>query len=190
MSENTKLAEMRATLKQLGFLDVSWTLDMGGMTPLRNCTHENILSPVGSEHRWTLCYDTNNGTGVVYDQEGRAWITRSYNKVGEACQALEELGITINRGAYVPHSNDGGNMAHFFLPERSEGRPKTYTVVVGLVTYVVERLIAAQILQLARYADQDKKYEEALRLKKVAAQVEERKLLPYDGMVAAVTDAK
>lgn len=63
-------------------------------------------------------YDSNNGVTVVYDEEGRPWIVRNDHLDG----VMEKFQIVIaehslKRGAYVPHSNDGGYFVHEVLPK-------------------------------------------------------------------------
>lgn len=66
--------------------------------------------------------DTNNGVSVVYDEAGRPWVMRlqeagSLGYPGKEIQAcLDENGKELKRGAYVPHSNDGGHFMREVLP--------------------------------------------------------------------------
>ncbi len=57
------------------------------------------------------CTDYNNGVSVIYDERGRPWIKR-----GDV--DLHEFGLNpfSNRGAHVPHSNDGGNFVRNVMP--------------------------------------------------------------------------
>lgn len=56
-------------------------------------------------------WDTNNGTYVVYDEMGRPWVISGRNlKAGLLNQLCVDY--RLGRGAFVPHSNDGG---HFML---------------------------------------------------------------------------
>ncbi len=58
--------------------------------------------------------DYNNGTNVVYDEEGRPWVMHG-SKMTDAI--LHELRTyPLQRGAYVPHSNDGGYFMRKVLP--------------------------------------------------------------------------
>lgn len=56
-------------------------------------------------------YDWNNGVSVVYDEDGTPWI--KHGRVD-----LEEFGLDhwSDRGAHVPHSNDGGHFVREVLP--------------------------------------------------------------------------
>lgn len=53
-------------------------------------------------------FDSNNGVMVVYDEEYRPWICRiNCAKDGNLMESLVRV-FLLKRGAYVPHSNDGG----------------------------------------------------------------------------------
>lgn len=72
---------------------------------------------VGSQQKLVLLgtpftWDKNNGISVVYDEEGQPWIKRGDLDLSQFsnCQ-------TITRGAYVPHSNDGGIFASQVLDQ-------------------------------------------------------------------------
>lgn len=54
-----------------------------------------------------LTWDQNNGVVVVYDEEGRPWITRRNREVDLIIETYSR-DFGLQRGAYVPHSNDGG----------------------------------------------------------------------------------
>ena len=56
-----------------------------------------------------LTFDANNGVLVVYDETGWPWIRRNYLSDVEK-REFDSLVNTasLKRGAYVPHSNDGG----------------------------------------------------------------------------------
>ena len=58
-------------------------------------------------------YDSNNGVTVVYDEEGRPWIIRSVPLFSEEVRIILR---NLKHGAYVPHSNDGGNFVLNILP--------------------------------------------------------------------------
>ena len=51
--------------------------------------------------------DSNNGVLVVYDEEGRPWIM-GVSKLSDNVH-VSLLDFDLSRGAYVPHSNDGGH---------------------------------------------------------------------------------
>ena len=66
--------------------------------------------PVGQPYTW----DTNNGILVIYDERGWPWIKRGSDSLDTA----ELFGGEPNtRGAYVPHSNDGGEFVKKMLEE-------------------------------------------------------------------------
>lgn len=54
-----------------------------------------------------LTWDQNNGVVVVYDEEGRPWIIRRNREVDLIIETFCR-DFKLQRGAYVPHSNDGG----------------------------------------------------------------------------------
>jgi hypothetical protein len=62
-------------------------------------------------------WDSNNGILVVYDEAGRPWIT-THSKLNKLDGDVEELVRLhdLNRGAPVPHSNDGGYFVRHVLP--------------------------------------------------------------------------
>ncbi len=64
-------------------------------------------------------YDSNNGVTVVYDEDGRPWIIRSshIDKVGMDSLHIAAGEYNMKRGAYVPHSNDGGTFVNEVLPK-------------------------------------------------------------------------
>ncbi|MFA5744620.1 MAG: hypothetical protein WC887_00135 [Candidatus Paceibacterota bacterium] len=53
-------------------------------------------------------HDSNNGVVVVYDEEGRPWIICNPLGFNNILQSYP----MERRGAYVPHSNDGGYFVH------------------------------------------------------------------------------
>jgi hypothetical protein len=59
------------------------------------------------ERKEPLTWDQNNGVVVVYDEEGRPWIIRRTEAIDLLIETFcRDFGL--QRGAYVPHSNDGG----------------------------------------------------------------------------------
>ena len=56
-------------------------------------------------------YENNNGIAVVYDEEGRPWVTCTSNDKWKAF-----FNERLRRGAYVPHSNDGGHFVRTVIP--------------------------------------------------------------------------
>lgn len=64
-----------------------------------------------------LTWDTNNGILVIYDEEGRPWIRRR-DYGAELGKVVNDLVVDrrVTRGAYVPHSNDGGHFVYEVLP--------------------------------------------------------------------------
>ena len=73
-----------------------------------NERHAGGASPVWYGQPFT--WDYNNGVTVVYDENGEPWI-----KHGRLW--LEGLKPELlERGAHVPHSNDGGHFVREILP--------------------------------------------------------------------------
>jgi len=64
-----------------------------------------------------MTFDTNNGVTAVYDEAGRPWIIHK-DKLNNNRHSLGQLLFAnkIARGAYVPHSNDGGRFVREVLP--------------------------------------------------------------------------
>ena len=93
--------ELSHTLLDLGFLCALGTSERG--------VAENF---VGRGNPNT--YDHNNGVVVVYDEEGRPWIIPGNLLTGKAAEMLRKL--YLKRGAFVPHSNDGGHFIRDVLP--------------------------------------------------------------------------
>jgi len=70
--------------------------------------------------------DHNNGILVIYDEEGRPWIPpdRPAHKMAlEFCLPDWIETHDLTRGAYVPHSNDGGQFVSEVLPTLNIPRP-------------------------------------------------------------------
>lgn len=86
-------------------------LDMNFFSALGTSEHKGFEQKETHVERGVpYTYDKNNGITVIYDEEGRPWIKLTQD-VGEE---LYILGIRYpfeNKGAYVPHSNDGGTFA-------------------------------------------------------------------------------
>jgi hypothetical protein len=60
--------------------------------------------------------DRNNGVVVIYDETGRPWIMpTSHNGLVVAVTSLI-VEFSLRKGAYVPHSNDGGYFVYNVLP--------------------------------------------------------------------------
>lgn len=96
-------SKLSCALLGLGFFSVLGTTEHAGGSG------QEVIVKRGTPFTW----DYNNGVTVVYDEEGRPWIRRG--SVGS-----EEIATlppcTINPGAYVPHSNDGGYFVREVLP--------------------------------------------------------------------------
>ncbi|MFA6495395.1 MAG: hypothetical protein WC246_02755 [Candidatus Paceibacterota bacterium] len=61
-------------------------------------------------------YDLNNAVLVVYDEEGRPWIRAERHGGTNIIAVLVREYPCLKRGAYVPHSNDGGTYAFVVFP--------------------------------------------------------------------------
>jgi len=82
-------------------------------------TTESIVSEGHHVKRGTpRTWDSNNGVTVIYDEEGRPWIIRN-NYDDEVADAIQVLihDHDVQRGAYVPHSNDGGHFVCEVIPK-------------------------------------------------------------------------
>lgn len=55
-------------------------------------------------------YGYNNGVCAIYDEEGRPWILQGSRITDDMSREL--CLYSLKRGAYVPHSNDGGYFVH------------------------------------------------------------------------------
>lgn len=62
-------------------------------------------------------FDKNQGMTVVYDEKGRPWImpTKQALQIVDELQKLRDESPLV-LGAYVPHSNDGGEFRCSVLP--------------------------------------------------------------------------
>jgi len=96
-------------LKNLGFFSALGTTEHSGMSEKGY--------PV--KHGTPNTHDYNNGTHVVYDEEGRPWIIgrSSLSDIQET--ALREFIVAndLQHGAYVPHSNDSGRFVREVMPK-------------------------------------------------------------------------
>lgn len=101
MGNNCKLSHV---LIDLGFFSALGTSEHPGMT--RAEIHVKRDTP----NRW----DENNGVLVVYDEEGRPWIKRSEDVTQTVDIQFRQY--ALKRGAYVPHSNDGGHFVRNVIP--------------------------------------------------------------------------
>lgn len=79
-------------------------------------TIERVHSAPIVRRREPLTYDANNSTVVVYDEQGRPWICSGRSAIAEKVFNLA-LERGCKRGAYVPHSNDGGEFVREVMPE-------------------------------------------------------------------------
>jgi hypothetical protein len=93
-------------LLDLGFFSALGTAERRGMTDERL---------VGRDQPFRI--DSNNGVLVVYDEEGRPWVALD-SRDDEKRAGLRELNseFELQIGAYVPHSNDGGQFLRHTLP--------------------------------------------------------------------------
>jgi|SRR3989338_11274802 len=101
MGTQTKISQL---LKDQGYKNVLATDE----------SHAGGVSPVKYGQPFT--WDYNNGVIVVYDESGEPWIRENRFTVWEQGTFRRELEPQLRRGAYVPHSNDGGHFVREVLP--------------------------------------------------------------------------
>lgn len=88
-------------------LDAGWFCALGTSERLRLDGKEASYVKRGTANTW----DHNNGVYVIYDETRCPWIARTDDAMGaDIFSAIGEF--KLRRGAYVPHSNDGG---HFVI---------------------------------------------------------------------------
>ncbi len=66
----------------------------------------------GTPYTW----DWNNGVIAIYDEDGRPWINVRNVQTNDMAQKLA-CSHGLQRGAYVPHSNDGGHFVRRIIPD-------------------------------------------------------------------------
>lgn len=82
-------------------------IDLGFFSALGTSEHPGMMSEECHVKRGTPnSQDYNNGVLVVYDEEGRPWVIHGSKVTDTVKKGLS--GYDLSRGAYVPHSNDGG----------------------------------------------------------------------------------
>jgi len=93
-------------------------LDLGFFSALGTSEYPGMKAPAFYVQRGkSNTYDMNNGVMVVYDETGAPWIIQTEKAMrdsdwdGEIIQAYN-----LQRGAYVPHSNDGGLFIREVVP--------------------------------------------------------------------------
>ena len=96
-------------LLDLGFFSALGTSEKAGIS--QNGDHIKANKP--------NTFDSNNGVLVIYDELGRPWIIDMFTAQG--AELREEISTltrqhSLQRGAYVPHSNDGGSFVQNVLP--------------------------------------------------------------------------
>lgn len=92
-------------------------LDLGFLSALGTSEHPGMAKKeVHVKRGRPNTYDYNNGVTVVYDEKGRPWIFSGHAEdAGEGFeQTVREH--NLERGAYVPHSNDGGFFVRMVMP--------------------------------------------------------------------------
>ena len=93
----------------MGFFSALGTMEYPGMV--------EVGQYVKKLHPFT--YDTNNGTIVVYDEQGRPWIESGRKAWVQQILDMQDQNPDLEplkHGAYVPHSNDGGYFMNEVLP--------------------------------------------------------------------------
>ncbi len=94
-------------------------IDLGFFSALGTSEHPGGMKGEGVyvKRRSPNTYDSNNGVIVIYDENGRPWIIRDYNDLILGNRILKVIHEhDLKRGAYVPHSNDGGHFVDKVLP--------------------------------------------------------------------------
>lgn len=93
--ERKKPMPLSSTLSQLGFAQVTGT----------NETVEGVAQRIIKGDPYT--YDGSGNTVVVYDEFGEAWVKLcTLTELPTCYETIFEH--DLKRGAYVPHSSDGG----------------------------------------------------------------------------------
>lgn len=95
-------------LMELGFFSALGTVEFNRVSP-------DDYDFIKRGTRFT--YGSNNGVTAIYDEDGRPWIIRNemaQHVAQELAVARRDYNLRI--GAYVPHSNDGGNFVRAILP--------------------------------------------------------------------------
>ena len=91
-------------------------LDLGFFLALGTSEHPaTTKEEIHVGHGTPNTFDSNNGVMVVYDEMGRPWILRNNHVPDEFVRKVQEY--CLKRGAYVPHSNDGGHFICKVLPK-------------------------------------------------------------------------
>ncbi len=92
-------------------------IDVGFFSALGTSEYPGMSEVVYVRRGSPNTYDSNNGVMAVYDEDGRPWIARNNfdEKLAEGLRHMFEL-RDLKRGAYVPHSNDGGHFVCEILP--------------------------------------------------------------------------
>lgn len=106
---DTKLSTI---LLESGFFPVLQTVDRMGLLG------DNPVVGTGTPYTW----DANNGVAVVYDERGWPWIIL-WNR-DEIIAKVQKDFPDLCRGAWVPHSNDGGLFVRAILPPLLKGVQK------------------------------------------------------------------
>ena len=102
-------------------------------------TTEKVGRVGGRVHRGeSFTWDQNNGISVVYDEEGRPWIKRG--SIDLTGRLNNYGGGRLIRGAYVPHSNDGGEFVRQMLIDCERTAPASERKMRGLMV-VIEKII-------------------------------------------------
>jgi len=91
-------------------------IDLGFFSALGTIEHVGGNSGEGRYIRLGTpnTYDLNNGVAVVYDEVGRPWIMNGLHLPREIDDIISQHSLV--RGAYVPHSNDGGRFVLKTMP--------------------------------------------------------------------------
>ena len=110
MMGTSTCSKLSHKLLDSGFFSALGTLQVRcvGMTQ----RDEELRVQRGTPNTW----DFNNGVIAVYDESGCPWISvRNTHTNGEVNKLARSYGL--QRGAYVPHSNDGGHFVRRIIPD-------------------------------------------------------------------------
>lgn len=96
-------------------------LDLGFFSAL-GTTEEGKTDNRRSVGRGTpFTADKNQGTFVIYDENGWPWIKRTVELDLDALRAVTDE-FPVKLGAYVPHSNDSGYFVRIRIPSLTGGK--------------------------------------------------------------------
>jgi hypothetical protein len=101
----------------LCFFPVFGTVEFspGSMRLLREGNEPQLV-----DKRDPFTWDSNNGTYVVYDDEGKPWIRSTTYVDRDWMKGNFASRHNLKQGAFVPHSNDGGRYKQLVATQTGE----------------------------------------------------------------------